>query len=356
MKFEIISLPRDSVWALYRMRNRIQLDPEYQRLGDIWTEDKRQFLVDTVLNDFDIPKIYLHKFRESLKKDGQVYDYAIIDGKQRLETLWNFVDGDFALASDFEYFDDPSIKASGMKYSELGREYPDLKVQFDNFKLAVVCIETNEIEIIEEMFSRLNEAAPLTAPEKRNAFGGPLPKVIRTLSKEPFFTKALPFPNKRYRHFDLAAKFLLAESAGKIVDTKKVYLDEFALSFKESGKTVPPRLLKRAKANVDRMVRVFTKADPLLRGVGMVTLYYHLFRVANDQGWNDEITRQKLVEFDEQRAENRKKAEKNIAKADYDLLEFDRFAQAPNDGYALRFRLQILLQRVFKKKMDISDA
>src|SRR5439155_9880909 len=113
-----------------------------------------------------------------------------------------------ALAADFEYFKDSSIEAGNMKYTELGQVYPDLKVQFDSFQLAAVCIETNELEMIEEMFSRLNESAPLTAPEKRNAYGGPLPHAIRKLATNSFFTGALPFPNKRYRHFDLATKFL----------------------------------------------------------------------------------------------------------------------------------------------------
>jgi len=53
-----------------------------------------------------------------------------------------------------------------MTYAELGKAYPDLKVQFDSFQLTTVCIETDELEMIEEMFSRLNESAPLTAPEK----------------------------------------------------------------------------------------------------------------------------------------------------------------------------------------------
>src|SRR6266705_2751374 len=98
MKFEITELRSSTIWNLYRMRDRVQLDPDYQRLSDVWTVYKRQFLIDTVLNDFDIPKIYLHKFRQPLKKGGKSYDFAIIDGKQRLETLWAFLDGKIALA------------------------------------------------------------------------------------------------------------------------------------------------------------------------------------------------------------------------------------------------------------------
>ena len=63
-----------------------------------------------------------------------------------------------------------------MTYSDLGFKYPLLKARFDATSLSVISVRTEDIELIEDMFSRLNEAVPLNAPEKRNAFGGPLPK------------------------------------------------------------------------------------------------------------------------------------------------------------------------------------
>jgi hypothetical protein len=40
-------------------------------------------------------------------------------------------------------------------------------------------------------------------------------------------------------------------------------------------------------------------------------------------------------------------AEVDISKAIYDLLEFDRFSQSPNDGVAMRFRLRVINEQVF---------
>jgi len=332
------------------MRDRIQLDPEYQRVSDIWTPDKRQLLIDTILNDFDIPKLYLHKFKEPLQKKGKSYDFAIIDGKQRLETMWDFFDGKIALPNDFEFFKDSKVQAGNMAYTELAQAYPDLKAQFDGLQLTVICIETEEIEMIEEMFSRLNEAAPLNAPEKRNAYGGPLPKAIRKLAEATFFKKSLPFPSKRYRHLDIATKFLYAEHEGKVMDTKKVYLDNFVKSFSKKSRTKMPSFLTSAQNIVDLMSNIFIKKDFLLRQIGIVNLYYHLFRIANKEGWVIEIKRKKLADFEELRTANRELAEEDISKANYDLLEFDRYVQAPNDAYAIRFRLGIMLKMVFHKK------
>ncbi len=337
------------------MRDRIQLDPDYQRSSDIWTRDKRQLLIDTILNGFDMPKLYLHKFSQPLKKGGKAYDYAIIDGKQRLETIWSFIDGKIALDDDFEYFKDSSVKAPEMTYTELGQNYPELKADFDGFLLAVMCIETDDIEMIEEMFSRLNEAVPLTAAEKRNAYGGPIPIAVRNLAKEKFFTQSLPFPNKRYRHFDLATKFFLAESSEKVVDTKKVYLDEFVKRHSNESRNKTFDFVKRTHENIVKMANVFTSGDPLLRHVGMVMLYYHLFRLADEYELSTKLERKKFVDFDKLRDKNRSVAEEDITKADYDLLEFDRFAQSPNDGYALKFRLRVMLDKVFKHKVKSDD-
>ena len=352
MRFELTDLRGSTVWSLYRMRDRIQLDPHYQRLSDIWTLDKRQLLLDTILNDFDIPKLYLHKFDTPLRKQGRTYDYAIIDGKQRLETMWAFIDCKIALAPDFEFFGDPQMHANDMTYTELGQAHPDLKVQFDSFHFNVVVLETKELEMIEEMFSRLNEAAPLTAPEKRNAYGGPLPRAIRKLAKNSFFKTCLPFPNKRFRHLDMATKFLFAERAGKVVDTKKVYLDKFVEEFASQPRNKKPPFLKRTEETVSKMATVFTEKDPLLRQVGMVMLYYHLFRIVKEKGWTVAITRKRLADFEALRDGNNVKAEDNITQADYDLLEFDRYAQSPNDAYAIRFRLRLLFQYAFKKYLD----
>jgi hypothetical protein len=52
---------------------------------------------------------------------------------------------------------------------------------------------------------------------------------------------------------------------------------------------------------------------------------------------------------------NRKKAEEKLADADYDLLEFDRYTQSPNDAGAMKFRLRAILNKMFGKKVRADD-
>lgn len=353
-EFSLGKYPQSSLLVVYSERDEIQLDPEYQRISGIWTREKRQLLLDSLLNGFDVPKLYFHEFVPPKQQGGRKYRYAIIDGKQRLQTIWDFIDGQISLADDFEYVRDGGVIAGGLSYSELAKRYPQIKTRFDATLLDIVTIRTNDIELIEDMFSRLNEAVPLNAPEKRNAFGGPLPSVIRAVATHPFFKKHVPFSDKRYRHRDLAAKFLYLESSKGIANTKKPDLDAFVRTFRDWREAGLPKASTKAvadlKAETERtlalMASTFAGTDSLLRQVGMITLYFHLFRFVR-LGKITKVTREMLKVFEKEREANRRRVEETSEtddKVNTRLLEFDKHSQTPNDAYALRIRLGILLQ------------
>lgn len=338
--FNVTRLVQSSILYLYSTRDEIQINPEYQRMGEVWTLDKRQLLIDSILNGFDIPKIYFHEL--SGQTASKNYKYAIIDGRQRLESIWSFIDGDYRFSDDLEYLNDPMTKPAGLTYRELGQKYPRLKALFDATTLSVVVVQTEDSDLIEEMFSRLNEAVPLNAAEKRNAFGGPVPKVLREVAKLPFFKSRVNVSNRRYQHRDLAAKFLYLVDEDKVADTKKIYLDRFVRNYKRSRPSRVRPSLNEVKKVLSAMDKVFVKRDKLLRSAGMIVLYFLLFRDAIKKKRLKKIQRVKLEKFEKARAVNRVMAEEDIAKANYDLLEFDRYTQTPNDEYAIQLRLKTL--------------
>src|SRR5258706_15827800 len=108
-EFGLGKYPQSSLLVVYSEREEIQLDPEYQRISGIWTREKRQLLIDSLINGFDVPKLYFHEFVPFKKIRSKKYRYAIIDGKQRLQTIWDFIDGNIALPEDFKYLRDDSI-------------------------------------------------------------------------------------------------------------------------------------------------------------------------------------------------------------------------------------------------------
>src|SRR5436309_12302530 len=63
---------------------RIDLDADYQR-EKIWSVKQQEELLDSILIDINIPKIYLVKV-----KGNKQFAYECIDGKQRMLTLSRF--------------------------------------------------------------------------------------------------------------------------------------------------------------------------------------------------------------------------------------------------------------------------
>ncbi len=308
MKFECNTLSDSTVMLMYLERERIFLDPPYQRAGEVWDLYKKQLLMDSLINGFDIPKLYFHEYDKAELHNGRLCKYAIIDGKQRLSAIWEFMDGEFELGSDIEYMRDSKVKLAGLRYDDLSREHPTIQARFTGRSLTIITIRTDDTDIIDDMFSRLNEAVPLNAAEKRNALGGPLPQIIRQLAGTKFFKK-VSIPKKRYRHYDLACKFLFLEDQGGPAETKKVRLDNFVKDYKKRGlKKKAQRLEAKVRTTLDRMSKVFLDKDPLLRSPAMAVTYFLLFR-------GNDVTRHGLLQFEQKLRKNQELAKQDLAKA-----------------------------------------
>jgi len=340
--------PNSAILRLNSERQFIDVEPPYQRRGDVWTLEKKQLLIDSILNDYDIPKLYFHAISSKQKSaEGSNFDYAIIDGRQRLETIWSFIDDGFWLADDFEYLADNKVQAGGMKYSEIASQYPKLKIRFDSFILPIVCLETDDLDVIEDMFSRLNEAVPLSAAEKRNAIGGPMAQCIRDVADHEFFTTKVKFSNRRYQHREVAARLLFLEFslevAQRVVDTKKPYLDDMVHQFKDGRTQGLGKLRSRTLHTLNQLDAVFLAEDGLLRSQSVIPVYYLTLQAAEQAKHLNRFTRGKLISFNEKLSENRTRAEKDIAKANFEWLEFDRMSQqGTNDATSIKERVKVL--------------
>lgn len=336
-----------TILRLNSEKELINISPDYQRQGGVWDLAKKQLLIDSILNDYDIPKLYFHKLNPQQKRDSeQDFDFAIIDGRQRIEAIWEFIDGELTLDSDFEYLIDLNIKAGGLTYQDLAITYPKLKIRFDSYILPVILVETEDIDLIDDMFSRLNEAVPLNAAEKRNAFGGPMAKAIRDIATNVFFTDRVKFGNGRYQHREIAARLLFLElsldAGSKTFDTKKPYLDKMVQDYKQSNADTS-KLEKDTSNIISKMNAVFMSKDTLLRSQGVISVYYMLFRKAIEANNLAKITRSRLLSFYEALRTNREIAERDITEATFDYLEFDRLSQqGTNDTSSIKERTRIL--------------
>ena len=338
-----------NVFECYYMRDSIKVNPSYQRNSDIWTLEKKQLLIDSIINGYDLPKIYFHR----LQGKSTEHKYAIIDGRQRLETMWKFIGDEFPLAKDFHYLEDRSVELSGLKYSDLARDYPIIKNRFDATSLPVMIVETEDEDLIDDMFSRLNEAVPLNAAEKRNAWRGHCMATVKRLAENLFFKKKLRFKSPRYQHMEVAIKLLYLEECmsvgGKIADTKKASLDSFAKKYKKKGERHILELSNSVVEIIDKLYSVFLDKDVLLSTQTPIPIYYLVARRQLEECSKISISRKHLEEFHDERQDNRKRAEDDIEKADFELLEYDRLSQqGTNDASSLRERSNILFEYLEK--------
>src|SRR2546422_10067071 len=72
-----------SIEDLHKARTEISF-PEYQRQSKLWSDDKKQRLIDSILRDIDIPKLYFNETKAG--------EFEVVDGQQRLWTVWEFID------------------------------------------------------------------------------------------------------------------------------------------------------------------------------------------------------------------------------------------------------------------------
>ena len=75
---------------IYKRRNRYEI-PEWQR-QEVWSQSKKQSLIDTILRGWKLPKFYF------LKSSEDPEEFEVVDGQQRLVSIFEFFDNDLPLS------------------------------------------------------------------------------------------------------------------------------------------------------------------------------------------------------------------------------------------------------------------
>jgi hypothetical protein len=339
--FKVIAWePKTLRWWLSQ-RDRIDMEPPYQRSGKIWSKADRQYLIDSVVNDYDVPKIYIADFTfANSPLNVKRLPYAIIDGKQRFEAFHGFFKDEFGLKPDIVFEENPSIDIGGLKYSELKSRHPEIADKFDNFGLTVMRVITDDELKITDLFVRLNRSKPLTGSELRDAMSGLVTDLTRIIAGHKFFRTRVKFSTHRKEHTNAAGKLLLIEFRGKLVDTKKVNLDRFVVEGKKSESIDIQPAADRVSKTLDHMCSIFWEKDPLLSGAGIVPVYYWFIRKVDPKRHKN--VRPFLAEFNTALA---KGPDPNSVFDDASVLDrFKIMNRSANDQSSLDERYKILVQ------------
>ena len=199
--------------------SKYNFEPPYQRPSEVWSTSKQSFLIDTILKNFPMPPIFLHQHIDA--STGKTM-YDVIDGKQRLGAILAFIKNEITTPDNFNSDGFGDDKLDGIFFRELElKEISDWKKVFWRYELTIEYIDTDQIEIVNNIFDRLNRnGEPLTRQELRNAryHDTKLYKLIKELSTidafEPFFNK---IQRNRLEHHEIIGELFLALFKGSVL-------------------------------------------------------------------------------------------------------------------------------------------
>jgi hypothetical protein len=311
---------------IYKRRNRYEI-PEWQR-GKVWDRAKKQKLIDTILRGWKLPKFYL------LKNSAAPEEFEVLDGQQRLTAIFEFFDGELALS------DESAEKFGGRYYSELPSEASD---NFDDFEIEYDEIEDATDEEQREFFQRLQEGLPLTSSERLNSAHSKLRDFCKQLSEHNFFTEKVTASNKRYGHFDIAAKVATLAIEGNDAGLR---YDDIKATF-EAQKNFSPRseVGKRLKQTFDCLCEIFEDDDQLLKNRTLVQSFTTLVYRLSEGGTLQALKKRLRKFFEEFMNALSKQVELGQSATDPALIEFQKTVNANVRG-AAKTRQQILLRKL----------
>lgn len=202
---------------------RIDLDADYQR-EKIWSKKQQEDLLDSILNDIDIPKIYLVEV-----KDSKQFDYECIDGKQRMTTLLRFFKPEPSEESPLMI----RFMQQKFTYLELKKEHPSVSKKIEDYELSFCIYKSLDDEYVREIFRRLQLGIRLNSGELLKTRTGTIRDFIykEIGNNGPFFRKTNLSIKRFSRPFTLAQicinSFAKSKPDGEFVRARLQDIEEF---------------------------------------------------------------------------------------------------------------------------------
>jgi len=256
-----------SLSAIAEMVERASIDiaPHYQR-RDRWHLEKQSALIESFLINVPVPPVYL--------SEDDYGQYSVIDGKQRITAIYEFLRG--------------TIKLKGMKeFPELnGATFGELPTQLQNalsvrpYIRIITLLKQSDPELKYEVFLRLNTGGEKLRPQEvRNvAFSGPLNDLLFSLAENDFLRSKLKITSNKstaYRNMDdleHVLRFLTIRQGWERMRGKiSIEMDQF--------------MAEHRRGNVKEFEGQFTRAIE-----GCEEIWgEHAFQKPNESGWREQL-------------------------------------------------------------------
>ena len=195
-----ITTPNLGVLITRLKHDEIDLVPDFQRSGDLWSKQIQSRLIESILIRLPIPAFYF---------DAAIDDkWQVVDGLQRLSAINNFVVKKELVLTKLEFL----TEYEGFLYDQLPRA---LQRRIEEFQISVYLIKPGTPALMKySLFNRINTGGlKLNPQEIRHAMSqsinkGAASKFLTRLIKTESFKKIVSNKNYRMAHEELALRHI----------------------------------------------------------------------------------------------------------------------------------------------------
>lgn len=324
---------------------QLVLDPPYQR-RTVWSLSYRRFFIDTVLRNFPSPAVFISW--EIVP--GEPTAYNVVDGKQRLSALIDFVLNRFHLGNLFE--------EEGFRNPYWKDLTPELQKKYVSYQITVENLSDASDSELREAFDRLNRnVAGLTHQELRHAqFQGEFIERMEAIAELPFWAEHrifTPANVRRMRDVEFVSELFLLTMHG-VIDGAAGLLDAY---YAEYDDEIPNESLHRSHfdeilAWLDE-VPVDWEATRWANLNDLYSLWGALRSLQRKNGLpaSSKTTAKRLKKFSDTQAHilAAQKAEKKLPGTARDRRYFENIRQGGNKDTARRARTKALAEALSGK-------
>lgn len=278
--------PLDTIKGMIDSK-KYDLNPEFQRRHR-WTDGQKSRLIESFIMNVPIPPIFLYEVKYS--------NYEVMDGLQRLSTIYDFYDDKFKLR-ELEYW----TELEGRKYSTLPEE---VRLGIDRRYLSSIILlketaksKEEEMQLKQIVFERINSGGTkLEYQESRNAlYPGAFNDLCIKLARHDVFCQIFQIPkpdevekaggrlnpkledNDMYckmRDVETVMRFFAMRHVDKFTGRQKDFFDRFT----EAANQLPSGVLKQYENLFDRTINMAYN----LFGDGV----FGLWKQSEDEAWS----------------------------------------------------------------------
>lgn len=277
-------------WTVKQLKNMfdnketLSFNHPIQRQSAQWDNKQQSLLIHSLLSSYPVPNIYLEK-RECVDVNDvekKIYHYSVLDGKQRMTTIFSFINGEFALSEDIDpvTIEENTYELANRFYDELPEE---VKQEILRFRFSIISFEDVTDAEIEEIFFRLNNSTPLSKPQKSKALMGVSNSIfINEILSGRFFTEKCSFSKNQLKKSDdmctLIQAMMLLDNKYRGYEFKDISADSVMEYSKHINGNYPDEAKERLKKIIGFLDNCFYSKERCLKKINIPVL----FLVADD--------------------------------------------------------------------------